>query len=255
MHFEARSEERIAILSNTVTCTCSLQHAALRLHWESGCVTTKEELFHKVCFTPRFPRVVLKPNSHSGQQDQREQDARTSYDQPSEYNGIPLSTVEQQDTNRKDKAKKLIEKFETHPNKESSLQDLRQMEKINKFSKKSQVADMNNTEIFELCETPSKKQCPDCNLYWRSALFIALAEDVENRRKELRSSTRTTTIITLPVPNMDLLNDSESCTRLRKCCKKLVNPSMEDIHPYSRDGITTTHSESLCQILDGQRST
>ena len=24
-------------------------------------------------------------------------------------------------------------------------------------------ADMNNTEIFELCETSSKQQCPDCN--------------------------------------------------------------------------------------------
>ena len=25
---------------------------------------------------------------------------------------------------------------------------------------------MNITEIFELCENPSKQQCPDCNLYW-----------------------------------------------------------------------------------------
>ena len=25
---------------------------------------------------------------------------------------------------------------------------------------------MNNTEIFELCETSSKKQCPDCALFW-----------------------------------------------------------------------------------------
>ena len=25
---------------------------------------------------------------------------------------------------------------------------------------------MGNTEIFELCETSSKKQCPDCNLHW-----------------------------------------------------------------------------------------
>ena len=40
--------------------------------------------------------------------------------------GIPLSTVEQQDTHRKDKVQKLIEKFENHPNKESSLQDFKQ---------------------------------------------------------------------------------------------------------------------------------
>ena len=63
-----------------------------------------------------------------------------------------FSTVEQEDTHRKDKVKKLIEKFENHPNKESFLQDFKQTKKINEFSKKSQdpIADMNNTEIFEL---------------------------------------------------------------------------------------------------------
>ena len=46
--------------------------------------------------------------------------------------------------------------------------------KINKFIKESQdlVADMNNnTEIFELCETSSKKQCSDCNLYWEFGII------------------------------------------------------------------------------------
>ena len=86
--------------------------------------------------------------------------------------GVPLSAVEQQDTHRKDKVKKLIEKFENHPNKESFLQDFKQMKEINKFSDKSQdlIADMNNTEIFELCETSSKQQCPDCNLYWEAGI-------------------------------------------------------------------------------------
>ena len=55
-----------------------------------------------------------------------------------------------------------MEKFENHKNKNSLIQDLRQTEKINKFSKESQdlIADMNNTEIFELCENSSKQQCP-----------------------------------------------------------------------------------------------
>ena len=80
----------------------------------------------------------------------------------------PCATVEQQDTNRNDKAKKLIEHFESQPNKESFLQDLKQTREINKFSEKLQelFADMNNTEIFELCENYSKQQCLDCNLYW-----------------------------------------------------------------------------------------
>ena len=80
--------------------------------------------------------------------------------------GVPLSAVEQQDPHRKDKVKKLIEKFE-NPNKESFHQHFKQTKEINEFSKKAQdfIADMNNTEIFELCETSSKQQCPDCNLY------------------------------------------------------------------------------------------
>ena len=82
--------------------------------------------------------------------------------------GVLLPAVEQQDTHRKDKVKMLIEKFENYPNKESFLQDFKQTKEINEFSKKSQdlTADMNNTEIFELCETSSKQQCLDCNSYW-----------------------------------------------------------------------------------------
>ena len=168
---------------NTVTCNRPLQHTLLGVCIEIlVCVKTKEELYHKVYLTPGLPRVVLKANSHNVQQDQQEQDARTSCDRPSgsqgsgetwcnnvDYRipGIPLSAVEQQDTNRKDKVKRLIQQFDSHPNKESFLQDLNQTEKTNEFSEKSQklIADMNNTEIFELCETSSKKQCPDTNFY------------------------------------------------------------------------------------------
>ena len=224
---------------------------------------------------------MLKPNSHRGQQDQQEQDARIScghsrgskscretWSNNVDYRipGIPLSAVEQQDTNRKDEVKKLIQQFENHPNKESFLQDLKQTEKINKFSEKSQelIAVMHNTEIFELCETSSKRQCSNCNFSGRSALFIAMVEDVQNRRKELRSTTRTTTTsyqflvvllerITLAVPNMDLLKDNECISRLRKCCKKLVNPSMKDINPYMRGGTKTINVEILCHSSGGPR--
>ena len=48
------------------------------------CMKTKEKLYLKVRSTPRLPRVVLKAKSHSGQQDQREQDTRSSRDQHSE---------------------------------------------------------------------------------------------------------------------------------------------------------------------------
>ena len=45
------------------------------------CMKTEEELYLKVRL--RLPRVVLEANSHSGQQDQRDQDARSSCDPPS----------------------------------------------------------------------------------------------------------------------------------------------------------------------------
>ena len=58
-----------------------------------------------------------------------------------------LSAVEQKNTTRENKMKKLIEKFENHQRKESFLQDLGGTQKIDKFSKESQdlLADMNNT--------------------------------------------------------------------------------------------------------------
>ena len=63
-------------------------------------------------------------------------------------------------------------------------------------------------------------------------MFIAPVEDVKKkRRKELRSSTRTTTTsyqflaklskkVTVVVPNMDLLSGNECNARQGKCCKK-----------------------------------
>ena len=145
---------------------------------------TKEVLYHRVYQSPRLPRVILKPNSKSGQQDQPDQEASKSSDHQcaSERSygktrrrnvdcripGIPHSTVQQQDTNRKETVKKSIQQFENHPNKESFLQELNKTEKINKFREESKklITDMGNVEIFELCETSSKKPCPDCNLYW-----------------------------------------------------------------------------------------
>ena len=49
--------------------------------------------------------------------------------------GLPLSAVERQDTNRKDKVKMFIEKFENHRNKAFLIEDLKQTkQEINEFS-------------------------------------------------------------------------------------------------------------------------
>ena len=140
VQFEARSRESLAVLPNTVTCSRSLQHTTACIE-KAVCMKT-EELYQKVRLPPRLPRVALKANSHSGQQDQRE--PRSKVGLPSESKnyretwnnnavdyripGMHLSTVEQQDTSRQKKVKKLIEKFEKHKHKESFLQDLNQTE-------------------------------------------------------------------------------------------------------------------------------
>ena len=84
--------------------------------------------------------------------------------------GIPHSTVLKEDANRKDTVKRLIQQFENHPKRNSLLQDLNKTEEVNPFSEKSKelITDMGKTEIFELCETSSEIQCPNCALYWRS---------------------------------------------------------------------------------------
>ena len=170
------------------------------------CMKTQDELYQKVRLTPRVPHVVLKPNSQYGQQDPQSQDATSSWEPSSDSKsygetcnntvdyripGVPLSAVEQLDTTRANKVKKLVEKFENRKDKESFIQDLSQTQKINKFSKESQdlIADLINTEIFELCENSSKQQCPNCNAYWE---VVAVVEEIWNLRGGKQSSTRTT---------------------------------------------------------------
>ena len=80
---------------------------------------------------------------------------------------ISLSTVQQLDEPRQHTVAKLIEKFESHQHKEQILRDMSQTQKINRFSEASQkmLQDMDQTEIFELCENSTKLQCSDCNFF------------------------------------------------------------------------------------------
>ena len=57
--------------------------------------------------------------------------------------------------------------------KEQFLQDLSQTQKINRFSEESQqlLADLNHTEIFELCENSAKQHCLDCNTFWEIGII------------------------------------------------------------------------------------
>ena len=157
---------------------------------------TKEELYDEVYQSPRLSRVILKPNSLSVQQDQPNQEARKSsdhqsvsgsYGKPAEATlncgipGIPHSTVQQQDTNRRETIKMLIQQFENHSNKELFfLQDLNKTEEIYTFNEKLKklITDMGNTEIFDLCETFPRNNAPNVLYIGKLALCTAHVEEV-----------------------------------------------------------------------------
>ena len=81
--------------------------------------------------------------------------------------GTPHSAVEQVETNRKEKVRRLIERFECHSNRNMLLKDFEKSGDINHFSPESKdlIAEMGNNEIFEFYETSTKRQCPDCSLF------------------------------------------------------------------------------------------
>ena len=163
---------------------------------------------------------------------------------------------------------KLIEKFENHQHKESFLQDLSQTQKINKFSKESQdlIADMNNTEIFELCENSSKQQCLECNIYWEIGIIycrcgrkmkssqrtIEFAQNNRDVTQSLAMLSRRTAVVG---PNMDLLKDKESTTHSNRCSKRHVGKSTETTQRYFHDGTPANRTETRCQKSGGKKKT
>ena len=147
MQFEARSEKRIAVLSNTIPRNRSLQHTTCDLYRESGIHEDWRGIVLQGISIPRLPRVVPTPNSQHGRQDPLNPDARKFTDRQSEQRlyretcrsllkdtrrehpgenqrclcretcrsnvdhripGIPHSTVQKVDTNRKETVKRLI---------------------------------------------------------------------------------------------------------------------------------------------------
>ena len=135
--------------------------------------------------SPRLPRVTLVPNSQYSRKDLPITDSRNSHDCESEEDkhretcsssrldfripGIPHSTVEQVETNRKETVRRFVEQFENHPNRNMLLKDFEKSEEINHFSQelKDLITEMGNTEeIFEFYETSAKRQCPGCALCW-----------------------------------------------------------------------------------------
>ena len=103
---------------------------------------------------------------------------------------------------------------------------------------------MGNTEIFKLCETSSKKQCPDCNfLHWDIGIVCLWdcsyqqvgQEELRrliNSRLRRQKKKKTSSV----VPNVELPSNNECTRNPRRCCRKLVNPSMGSTQPIWKDG-------------------
>ena len=67
------------------------------------------------------------------------------------------------------RGRELVNKIENHPHRQDLQADVQQNNAYNTFSDKSKkiIKDMDNVELFELCETVSKMQCKEaCLLYW-----------------------------------------------------------------------------------------
>ena len=238
-----QTRSHAVVLYNTLPAAC-IEKAV--------CMKTQDELYQKVRLTPRVPRVVFKSNSQYGLQDPQNQEARSSWE-PSidskshgeicnntvdhRISGVPLSAVEQKNTIRENKVKRLIEKFENHKHKESFIQDLSQTQKINKFSKESQdlIADMNNTKIFKLCDNSSKQQCPDYNAYWEMGIICcSCGRNTQSTRNPTEFDQNNRDVTSIPgavvEQSTELLKDKR-CTTMRNRCLKKARQGKHGGHP------------------------
>ena len=165
-------------------------------------------------------RIVLKSNSHSGQQDRRDQDARSSWETTpasriftgkicNRNRGLRniwstsfCSRAAGYTTRRQ--GQEVDREVREPPAQGIFPLELEQTQKINMFSRESQdlIADWNNTEIFELCKNSSKQQCLECNAYWEMGIVYC---SCGRKMKSTRSPTE--------------------CDQN----KQLVNPGMDDI--------------------------
>ena len=100
--------------------------------------------------------------------------------------GLPHAVVKQAENFR---VRELVKKIESHPHRQYLQADLQQNNAYYSFSEKSKkmIRDMGNVELFELCETIPKVQCPECLLYWKQGIVYCtcghfLRENQSSRR-------------------------------------------------------------------------
>ena len=217
---------------------------------------TKEQLYQR---ESEIPHVALKANSQCESQDLPSQEARSSWETQRDAQsfretgcnivdyrvpGNSMSTVQQQDEQRQLSVAKLIEKFESHQYKEQFLKDMSQTQKINRFSEASQklLQDMDQTEIFELCENSTKLQCSDGNAFSEVGIIIAVAGEIWSTIEVLQHFKRTasvffrslaTSLRRIPVDYQSMINlrDKLFSSRRKTCYKKQTRRIIRQFFP------------------------
>ena len=83
--------------------------------------------------------------------------------------GLPHAIVKQAENFR---VRELVKKIEDHPHRQAPQAHLQQNNACNPSSdeSKAMIREMGDVEFFELCETISKVQCPECLLYWNQGI-------------------------------------------------------------------------------------
>ena len=87
------------------------------------------------------------------------------------------------------RVRELVKKIESHPHREALQADKQQNNIYNPFSNnsKAMIREMDNVELFELCETIPKVQCSQCLLCWIQGVIYCICGqflvESETRRK------------------------------------------------------------------------
>ena len=83
--------------------------------------------------------------------------------------GLPHAVVKQAENFR---VRELVKMIECHRHRQDLQADLQQSDAYNPFSDESKaiIREMDNVELFELCETIPKVQCSECLLYWNQGV-------------------------------------------------------------------------------------
>ena len=100
------------------------------------------------------------------------------------------------------RVRELVKKIESHPHRQDLQADLQQSNACNPSCEKlkKMIQDMDNVELFELCETIPKVQCSECLLYWNQVIVHCTCGHLLRENQSSRGILRWTLDL-LSIPN------------------------------------------------------